>query len=71
MELEELGRRLGPFCEAKYGTPDIRVFDVHQMPGHAGFSYGFSVEQAGRAKRWFIRLPPPNVNWRGTANVLR
>ena len=20
---------------------------------------------------WFIRLPPPNVNWRGTADVLR
>ncbi len=74
MELAELERRLGPFCAAKYGGP-VRVFDVHAMPGHAGFSYGFSVEAGGEAERriesWFIRLPPPNVNWRGTADVLR
>ena len=41
------------------------------MPGHAGFSYGFSVEADDRVESWFIRLPPPNVNWRGTADVLR
>ena len=41
------------------------------MPGHAGFSYGFSVEAGNDVEAWFIRLPPPNVNWRGTADVLR
>ena len=71
MELAELERRLGPFCEAMYGTSDVRVFDVHKMPGHAGFSYGFSVEAPGRSEGWFLRIPPPNVNWRGTADVLR
>src|SRR5690606_25654363 len=48
-------------------------FDVVAMPGHAGFAYGFRVEIPGRSTpdAWFIRLPPPNVNWRGTADVLR
>ena len=70
MRVDELQARLGPFCQAKYGGT-VRVFDVHAMPGHAGFSYGFSVEAAGGVESWFIRLPPPNVNWRGTADVLR
>lgn len=70
MELAELESRLGPFCAAKYGRP-VRVFDVHAMPGHAGFSYGFSVDHGDGVESWFIRLPPPNVNWRGTADVLR
>ncbi len=71
MELAELERRLTPFCAAKYGTDAVRVFNVAKMPGHAGFSYGFSVECRGASESWFIRLPPPNVNWRGTADVLR
>ena len=41
------------------------------MPGHAGFAYGFRVRHGGEVQSWFIRLPPPNVNWRGTADVLR
>lgn len=75
MELEELERRLVPFVRDRYGDPHARVFDVHQMPGHAGFAYGFSVaaerDGAPVAESWFLRLPPPNVNWRGTADVLR
>ena len=70
MEVEELAARLGPFCRAKYGG-EVRVFDVATMPGHAGFSYGFSVDAGTGVESWFIRLPPPNVNWRGTADVLR
>jgi len=71
VRLEELAHRLVGFCRAKYGR-DVRVFDVHTMPGHAGFSYGFSVAPTnGDAESWFMRLPPPNVNWRGTADVLR
>mgnify|MGYP001814306061 FL=1 len=41
------------------------------MPGHAGFSYGFTVQSGGREERWFLRMPPPKVKWRGTADVLR
>lgn len=71
MELAELEQRLGPFVQAKYQDPAATVFDVHMMPGHAGFAYGFSVRSGDREESWFLRLPPPNVQWRGTADVLR
>ena len=75
MQLEELTQRLAPFVQAKYADASARVFDVEAMPGHAGFAYGFSVEagdpNARHVESWFLRLPPPNVNWRGTADVLR
>jgi aminoglycoside phosphotransferase (APT) family kinase protein len=71
MELPELEARLIPFARAKYADPDAQVFAVHKMPGHAGFSYGFSVRSRGATESWFLRLPPPNVQWKGTADVLR
>jgi aminoglycoside phosphotransferase (APT) family kinase protein len=71
MELSELQERLGPFCQDRYDDPQARVFDVVKMPGHAGFAYGFRVETRATVDAWFLRLPPPNVNWRGTADVLR
>ena len=71
MELDELERRLVPFCRAKYDDPDATVSEVHKMPGHAGFSYGFTAHACGRTEGWFLRMPPPHVRWRGTADVLR
>ena len=71
MELDELSQRLVPFCRAHYDDENVRVFDVHKMPGHAGFAYGFSVKSHSDVDSWFIRLPPPNVQWKGTADVLR
>ncbi len=71
MELPELEARLIPFARAKYADPAAVVFAVHKMPGHAGFSYGFSVRSRGVTESWFLRLPPPNVQWKGTADVLR
>jgi aminoglycoside phosphotransferase (APT) family kinase protein len=71
MELPELEQRLVPFARAKYADPAAEVFAVHKMPGHAGFSYGFSVRSRGATESWFLRLPPPNVQWKGTADVLR
>ena len=71
MDLGELEQRLGPFARAKYGREDIEISAVHAMPGHAGFAYGFDASHGDGTDRWFIRLPPPNVNWRGTADVLR
>ena len=71
MELEELELRLVEFARAMYEDRAATVREVHKMPGHAGFSYGFTVDSAGRSESWFLRLPPPKVRWRGTADVLR
>lgn len=71
LELDELEQRLGPFVQDRYADPAARVHGVHKMPGHAGFAYGFTVASGGREESWFLRLPPPDVNWKGTADVLR
>src|SRR3954453_23021103 len=71
MELDELRARLIPFCRAKYGDETVTVDDVTVMPGHAGFAYGFAATQDGATDRWFLRLPPPDVRWEGTADMLR
>lgn len=71
MELDELEQRLAPFARAKYRDPDATVSRVHKMPGHAGFSYGFSVRSGDVEESWFLRMPPPRVQWKGTADVLR
>lgn len=70
MELDELEKRLPAFCKAHL-SDGVEVTDVWKMPGHAGFSYGFAVEQDATTTRWFLRLPPPGVSYRGTADVLR
>ena len=71
MELEELRQRLVPFCHAKYADDSLVVVDVFKMPGHAGFSYGFSVKSDTKLDKWYIRLPPPKVKLQGIADVLR
>src|SRR4051812_20611794 len=71
MELDELRARLVPFCHEKYADPTVVVDEVTVMPGHAGFAYGFAATADGRTDRWFLRLPPPNVRWSGTADMLR
>ncbi|HSG88197.1 MAG TPA: phosphotransferase family protein [Pseudomonadales bacterium] len=71
MELAELETRLVPFVRDRYDDAGAEVSMVHKMPGHAGFAYGFTVHSRGRTESWFLRLPPPDVNWKGTADVLR
>jgi aminoglycoside phosphotransferase (APT) family kinase protein len=71
VDVAELSERLVPFARAKYDDPGVTVDEVVTMPGHAGFAYGFAVHHAGGTDRWFLRLPPPNVQWRGTADMLR
>jgi aminoglycoside phosphotransferase (APT) family kinase protein len=71
VELAELEQRLVPFSRAMYDDPEAAVSAVHKMPGHAGFAYGFTVTSRGAEESWFLRLPPPNVRWKGTADVLR
>jgi aminoglycoside phosphotransferase (APT) family kinase protein len=71
LELDELSRRLQSFCGAKYETDSLIVEDIFKMPGHAGFSYGFSVRAGDISDKWYLRLPPPDVKLQGTADVLR
>jgi aminoglycoside phosphotransferase (APT) family kinase protein len=73
LELDELERRLVPFCQDKYQRSDLQICDVHKMPGHAGFAYGFSVKNSFTHidDKWYLRLPPPDVKLQGTADVLR
>tara|TARA_B100000287_G_scaffold434867_1_gene500721 strand:- start:663 stop:1661 length:999 start_codon:yes stop_codon:yes gene_type:complete len=71
MELDDLAKRLLPFSQAHYNDKDISVSNVTKMPGHAGFSYGFTVTTRNREDSWYIRLPPPNVKLEGTADVMR
>lgn len=71
MELDELEQRLAPFVADRYGREDLAIAEVIKMPGHAGFAYGFRVRGEGVSDDWFLRLPPPNVKWVGTADVLR
>ena len=61
MELPELEARLVPFAREVYGDSAAEVRAVHKMPGHAGFSYGFTVSSGGTEESWFLRLPPPKV----------
>ena len=71
MELKELAQRLLLFSQAHYQDQNIHVLDVTTMPGHAGFSYGFSVQTSCRKDSWYIRLPPPDVKLVGTADLMR
>ena len=71
MDLEEVADRLQRFARVHYEDPEATVNDVQTMPGHAGFSYGFTVHSRGRSESFFLRLPPPNVRLVGTADVLR
>jgi aminoglycoside phosphotransferase (APT) family kinase protein len=71
MELPELEPKLVAFCRAMYDNPRAEVVALEKGPGHAGFSYIFTVRSGGRDESWFIRLPPPGVRWVGTADVLR
>jgi len=71
MELKELEEQLTPFVRTHLGDPLAKVVEVEKGPGHAGFSYLFDVETAGELRRYFLRMPPPNVKLEGTADVLR
>ncbi|MBI2766464.1 MAG: phosphotransferase family protein [Chloroflexi bacterium] len=71
MDIEEMQERLVPFVRTHLEDPFAKVVSVEPGPGHAGFSYLFDVRSEGQLKRYFMRLPPPNVKHEGTADVLR
>lgn len=71
MELAEMQERLTLFLRTHLEDPWAKVTALEPGPGHAGFSYLFDCLSEGETKRYFMRLPPPNVKWEGTADVLR
>ena len=71
MDAADLTARLTRFCREQLGDPAAAVSGVETMPGHAGFSFGFTVASRGEARGCVLRVPPPNVRRRGTADVLR
>jgi aminoglycoside phosphotransferase (APT) family kinase protein len=71
MVLNDLSEKLTPFARAMYGDESATISNVTKMPGHAGFSFGFTATRSGADEHLVLRLPPPNVKWRGTADVLR
>lgn len=72
---DELQPQLERFFRDQTGDPRAAVTGLEPMPGHAGFSYGFTARYraAGedRAEPLVMRLAPPNVKLEGTADVLR
>lgn len=81
MDTGELQSRLIDFCREQTGDTHAAVSNIEVLPGHAGFSWGFTLTSTaeghgdGRTApcpdRLVLRLPPPGVRWVGTADVLR
>jgi aminoglycoside phosphotransferase (APT) family kinase protein len=73
--LIDLQTRLDRFLRAQTGDPHAEVAGVEVMPGHAGFSYGFTARYSAQGvpqqEAFVMRLPPPGVKLQGTADVLR
>lgn len=72
----ELHEQLTSFVRAHTGDQDAHVLDLRVLPGHAGFSYGFTAEHRSNdgapiPKAFVLRLAPPGVRYEGTADVLR
>ena len=70
-DLSELSDRLTIFMRQELVHSDADISDVTKMPGHAGFSFGFTVHVEESSKRYVLRVPPPNARRSGTADVLR
>ena len=71
MDLDEMQQRLTAFLRDRLDDAQAQVTSIEPGPGHAGFSYLFEALTASERRGYFIRLPPPNVKWEGTADVLR
>jgi len=69
--LDEIEDQLMIFSRSHLEDPFAKVVSLEPGPGHAGFSYLFDVSTEGELRRFFLRMPPPNVKHEGTADVLR
>jgi aminoglycoside phosphotransferase (APT) family kinase protein len=68
---EELAAQLGALCRARTGDPEASVADLDKLPGHAGFSFRFTLHARGVSEALVLRLAPPGVRVYGTADVAR
>ncbi|HYM58441.1 MAG TPA: phosphotransferase family protein [Solirubrobacteraceae bacterium] len=68
---DQLAAQLVRLCRDRTGDPLSRVSEVGALPGHAGFSFAFTLVSGGRCERLVLRLPPPGVKHEGTADVVR
>ena len=71
MELEELEERLPLFLRTMTEDPFAKLLHIERGTGHAGFSYLFEALVEDQRRGYFLRMPPPNAKWEGTADVLR
>lgn len=62
--------QLQAWAEDVYG-PAARIDGVAPMPGHSGYSFGFTLAHDGTQERLVVRLPPPGSKQRGSSDVLR
>lgn len=70
MDLKQVSEALRRFANETIGD-GAELTAVERAPGHAGFSYLFDVAVGGSTRRYYLRLPPPSVKWRGTADLSR
>ena len=68
---EELAAQLTALCRAHTGDPAARAEDLAALPGHAGFSFRFTLHARGGSEPLVLRLAPPGVRIYGTADVAR
>jgi aminoglycoside phosphotransferase (APT) family kinase protein len=67
----ELAAQLSALCRARTGDPAASAEHVAALPGHAGFSFGFTLRSHDVSERLVLRLAPPGVRVHGTADVAR
>jgi aminoglycoside phosphotransferase (APT) family kinase protein len=68
---EELLAPLTELCRARTGDPRARAEKLTALPGHAGFSFSFTLHAGGVSEPLVLRLAPPGVRVYGTADVAR
>lgn len=67
----ELDAALARFFSADGPGGPGAVRDVGPLSGHAGLTFGVTVQRAEGVDRYVLRLPPPGVRARNTADVVR
>jgi aminoglycoside phosphotransferase (APT) family kinase protein len=67
----ELTAQLTSLCRARTGDPEASARELAALPGHAGFSFSFTLHADGLSEPLVLRLAPPGVQVRGTADVAR
>lgn len=69
MDVTSVRPQLAAWARSVYGRETV-VESVAAMPGHSGYSYGFTLAGPGVAERFVVRLPPPGSKQTGSSDVL-